>query len=79
MSKESHLCQRDHFPKKPIFFRIIADFDADNEIDNCNIVNTTFNIYKQNPILNGCHIVSELDDLLRSGSYESLLGYNIVD
>ena len=39
----------------------------------------TTNIYKQNPVLTGYHIISELDDILRSGYYGSLLGYDNVD
>ena len=36
-------------------------------IDMSNIGNKTTNIYKQNPVCNGYFIVSELDDLLKSG------------
>ena len=43
------------------------------------IGNKTTNIYKQNPILNGYHIISELEDVLRSDYYKSPLGYNNVD
>ena len=41
--------------------------------------NKTTNIYKQNPVLNGYHIISELEDVLESGYYESPLGYDNVD
>ena len=68
-----------HFQKNPIYFRIIADFEADNEIDGSNIGNKTTNIYKQNPVLNGYYIISELEDVLKSGFYESPLGYDNVD
>ena len=61
------------------FFRIYADFAADNEKDNSSIGNTATIIYKQSPILNGYRIVSELDDVLKSGYHKSLLGYNNVD
>ena len=37
-----------------------------NEIDKSSIGNETTNFYKQNPVLNGYHIVSELGDILRS-------------
>ena len=41
------------FLKKPIYFRIIADFEADNEIeDNKAVWNKTADIYKQNLVLN---------------------------
>ena len=59
--------------------RIIADLEADNEIDGSNIGNKTTNIYKQNPVLNGYYIISELEDVLESGYYESPLGYDNVD
>ena len=67
-SNESHLFWKKHFHKNPVFFRIYADFEA-----------TTTNIYKQKPILNGYHIVSELEDVLKSEYYKSPLGYNNVD
>ena len=68
-----------HFHKNPICFRIIADFEAENEIDNSQIGNKTTNIYKQNPILNASNILSDLEDVLKSGYYESPLGYDNVD
>ena len=61
------------------FFRIHADFEADNEKDNSNEGNKTTKIYKQNPVLNGYRIESKLEDVLQSGYYKSPLGYNIVD
>ena len=36
-SNESHLHWKYHFHKSPLCFRIIADFEADNEVDNSNI------------------------------------------
>ena len=78
-SNELHLHWKKHFHKNPIFFRIYADFEADNEKDNSIIGNKTKNIYKQNPILNGYRIVSELDDNLQSGYHKSPLGHNNVD
>ena len=33
-SKESHLHGKEHFHKSPLYFRIYADFEADNEKDN---------------------------------------------
>ena len=41
-----------------LFFRIYADFEADNGIENSTTGKTTTNIYKQNPALNGYHIES---------------------
>ena len=68
-----------HFHKNPLYFRIIADFEANNEIDGSNIGNKTTNIYKQNPVFNGYSIISELEDVLKSGYYEPPLGYDNVD
>ena len=48
-SDESYLYWKNHFHKNPIYFRIIADFEADNEIDNSNIGIKSTNIRKQNP------------------------------
>ena len=78
-SNESHLYWKKHFHKNPLYFRIYADFEADNEKDNSFIGNKTTNIYKQNPILNGYHIVSELEDILKSDYYKSPLSYNNID
>ena len=78
-SNESHLFWKKHFHKNPLYFRIYADFEADNEKDNTCIGNKTTNVYKQNPVLNGYHIVSQLEDVLKSDYYQSPLGYNNVD
>ena len=43
------------------------------------IGNKTINIYRQNPVLNGYHIESELEDVLQSSYYKSPLGYINVD
>ena len=77
-SNESHLFWKKHFHKNPLYFRIYADFEADNEIDNSNVGDKTTNVYKQIPVLNGYYI-SELEDVLESGYYESPLGYDNVD
>ena len=78
-SNESHLHWKKHFHKNPPYFRIYADFEADNEKINTCIGNKTTDIYKQNPVLNGYHIVSEIEDVLKSDYYKSPLGYNNVD
>ena len=62
-----------------MYFRINTDFEADNEQDNSSIGDNTTNIYKQNPVLNGYRIKSELEDVLKSRHYESRLGYDNVD
>ena len=66
-SGESHLLWKDHFHWNPLFFRIIADFEADNEIYISNTVDATTNIYKQNPVPNGYNVKSELEDVLIRG------------
>ena len=78
-SNKSHLHCKKHFHKNPLFFRIYADFEADNEKDNSVVGNKTTYIYKQNPVLNGSHIVSELEDISKSDYYKSPLFYNNVD
>ena len=78
-SNESHLHWKKHFHKNSLYFRIYADFEADNEKDNTCIGNKTINIYKQNPVLNGFHIVSELEDVSKSSYYKSRLGYDNVE
>ena len=62
------------FIKLPLYFRVYADFECNNEIDNSNMGNKTTNIYKQNPVCNGYYIVSELPNVLKSGYYHSPLG-----
>ena len=52
-SNESYLYWKKHFHKNPLYFRIIADFEADNEVDGSSVGNKTINIYKQNPVYNG--------------------------
>ena len=36
-SDESHLYWKNHFHKNPFCFRIIADFEADNENDDSSV------------------------------------------
>ena len=71
--------KKKHFQKNPLYLRIYADFEADNEKDNSSIGNKTTDIYKQNPVFNGYHIESELEDVLQSSYYKSPLGYINVD
>ena len=66
-SSESCFYWKNHFHKNPIYFRIIGDFGADNEIDKSSIGIKTTTIYKQNPVCNGNYIISELEDVLKSG------------
>ena len=78
-SSKSHLFWEKHFHKNPLYFRIIADFEADNEIDGSNIGKKTTIIYKQNPVLNGYYVISDLEDILKTGYYEPPLGCDNVD
>ena len=78
-SNKSHLHWEKHFHKNSLYFRIYADFEADNEKDDSVVGNKTTNIYKQNPVINGYHIVSEIEDVLKSDYYKSPLGYDNVD
>ena len=45
-SNKSHLHWEKHFLKNLLYFRIYADFEADNKTDNSIIGNKTTNIYK---------------------------------
>ena len=65
-SNESHLLWKKHLHKNPLYFRIYAVFEANNEKDNSITGNKTTNIYKQNPVLNGYYILSELEDVVKS-------------
>ena len=64
---ESHLPWRDQFHKNPLFSRINADFEADNEIDDSSIGDKTTNIVEQIPVCIGYRIESELNDNLNCG------------
>ena len=66
-SPESHIYWKKKFQKNPLYFRIYTDFEVDNEIKNSSIGNKTTNIYKQNPKLNGYHLASELENVLKKG------------
>ena len=53
--------------------------EADNEMDGSNVGDKTTNIYKQTPVLNAYYLISEIVDILKSGYYESPLGYDNVN
>ena len=38
---QSHIQWNEHFHKNPLYFRVNADFEADNEIDYSSIGNKT--------------------------------------
>ena len=75
----NHIFIEKNFHKNPLYFRIYADFEADNEKDKSSLGNETTSIYKQNPVLDGYRIESELEDVLQSGYYKSPLGYKNID
>ena len=77
-SPEPQLPWKKLFHKNPLEFRTYVDFEADNEKDDFRIGNKTTNTYKRNPILNGYHVVSELEDILKSDYYKPHLVYDEV-
>ena len=77
-SNKPYLNWDKHCHKNPVHFRIYADFEDDNEIDDTCIGNKTTNIYKQNPVCNEYRIKSELNDILKSGYYNFPLDYKSV-
>ena len=62
-----------------MYIRTYAGFEAENEVDYSSIGNKTTNISEQNPVLNGYRIEPGLEDVLKRGFYESLLGYDNID
>ena len=64
-SPDSHTYWKKYFQKNKFYFRIYADFEADNKKENTNIGDKTTNIYKQEPVCNGYYIKSELEDVLK--------------
>ena len=78
-SPNSHIYWKKYFQKNKFYFRIYADFEADNKKENTSIGDKTTNIYKQEPVCNGYQIVSELEDILKSGYYKSPLGHENVN
>ena len=78
-SSESHLHWKKYFHKNPLYFRTYTGFEADNEKDNSSLGNKTTKIYKQNPVLHGYEIISELEDVLKSGYHNTPVGYNNED
>ena len=45
-SSESHIHFKNQFHRNPTYFRIYADFEADNEIENSSIGKKSTNIFK---------------------------------
>ena len=65
-SAESHLLWKHHFHENSLHFRIYAGIEADIEKDISNIDIKKTNFYKQYPVHNGCHMESELRDVLKN-------------
>ena len=65
-SNEFHLYWKKYFPRNPFCFRIYADFEANNEVDNSRIAKKETNIYQQIPVCFGYYIVTETNGLLQS-------------
>ena len=78
-SNELYLQWKKLWHKNLLYFRIYADFEADNEKGKSSLGSKTTTLYKQNPVLNGYHIKSELEDILKNGYHKSPLSYNNVD
>ena len=78
-SPESHIYWKKYFQKNKLYFRVYADFEADNKKEDTSIGDKTTNIYKQEPVCNGYQIVSELEDVLKSDYYKSPLGHENVN
>ena len=55
-SSEPPLHWKDNFHKKPLYCRNIGHFQADNGINNSDIVNKKTDKYKQNPVCNGYYL-----------------------
>ena len=55
-SPDSQICWKKHFHKNPLYFRIYAGFEADNEKDDSSVSNKTTNKYEQNQLLNSDRI-----------------------
>ena len=78
-SPNSHIYWKKYYQKNKLYFRLYADFEADNKEENTSIGDKTTNIYKQEPVCNGYNIVSELEDILKSGYHKSPLGHENVN
>ena len=72
-------CKKKHFHKTPLYFKIYANLEVDNEKDDSSVGNEPTNIYRQNPVLKGYQIESELQDVFKSEHYKSPLGFKNLD
>ena len=78
-SPESHIYWKKNFQKNKLYFRIYADFEADNKKENTNIGDKTANIYKQEPVCNGYQILSNLEHNLKTEYHKSPLGHENIN
>ena len=78
-SPNSYIYGKKYYQKNKLYFRIYADFEADNKEEKTSIGVKTTNIYKQEPVCNGYNIVSELEDILKSGYHKSPLGHEKIN
>ena len=78
-SPNSHIYWNKYFEKNKLYFRVYADFEADNKKEDTIIGDKTTNIYKQEPVCNGYYIKSEFKDVLKSGDHKSPLGHENVN
>ena len=78
-SPYSHIYWKKYCQKYKLYFRIYADFEADNKKENVNIRDKTTNIYKQEPVCNGYHFVSDLEHILKTDYHKSPLGHENVE
>ena len=78
-SPNSLIYWKKYFQKNNLYFRIYANFEADNKKENTSIGDKTTNIYKKEPVCNGYYIKSDLDQVLKSDYYKSRSGHENVD
>ena len=78
-SSISHIYWNKYFQKNKLYFRIYADFEADDKKENIKIGDKTTNIYKQEPVCNGYQIISDLEDVLKTEYHKSPLGHENVN
>ena len=78
-SNEYRPLWKKNFIKNLLYFRIYADFDVDKRFDNYSIGIKTTTFFKQRPVCIGFYILSQSEEIFRSGYYESPLGYKNVN
>ena len=79
IKQRTHIYWKDHFHKSPLHFTVIADFEADNEIEDGKFVGNKLTSVINFPVLKGYNKKSELENVLKNGYYETPFGYDNVD